>query len=119
VRDAGLAITVLCEAETNRWREVELGGTHTWSIAEYLAAMRDTAALPPAVSLRVPKAMARLVSHGCDLFRLTPFSFGHLELLRHDNVPQPNLLPMLLGRAPTPVARVPREPAAEPGQQPA
>jgi NADH dehydrogenase len=30
----------------------------------------------------------------------SPFSFGHWELLQHDNLPQPNRLTELLGRAP-------------------
>jgi NADH dehydrogenase len=54
----------------------------------------------------VPGLLARLVSHICDLAHFSPFSFGHLELLRRDNVPCPNALPRLLGREP--LAVVPR-----------
>jgi hypothetical protein len=39
----------------------------------------------------------------CDLFRFSPFSWGHWILLQRDNVPIPNALPALLGREPTPV----------------
>ena len=59
-------------------------------------------ALRPAIRVAVPAWIARIVSHLCDLAHFSPFSFGHLELLRRDNVPAPNLLPLLLGRAPTP-----------------
>ena len=106
VRDAGAAIAALCETDGGiEWREVEIGGNDAWSIADYLAAMRTAAALPPARRVRLPAWCARIASHLCDLLHLTPFSFGHLELLRRDNLPRPNRLPALLGRSPTPVAR--------------
>lgn len=111
VRDAGIAIAALCEVDdAPEWREVELGGTEAWSIAEYLAATRAAAALAPAQRAIVPAWCARLASHVFDLLHLTPFSFGHLELLRRDNLPRPNRLPALLGRAPTPVAQAQRRP---------
>ena len=44
----------------------------------------------------LPATAARIASHACDALHVTPFSFGHLELLRRDNVPSPNLLPQLL-----------------------
>jgi hypothetical protein len=34
------------------------------------------------------------------VLHITPFSFGHWELLGHDNCPRINRLPELLGRAP-------------------
>ena len=106
VRDAGVAIAALCETDGGiDWREVELGGNDAWSMADYLAATRAAAALSPARRMRVPAWCARIASHFCDLLHLTPFSFGHLELLRRDNLPRPNRLPALLGRSPTPVAR--------------
>jgi NADH dehydrogenase len=48
----------------------------------------------------VPALVARMVAHACDLLHVTPFSFGHLELMRHHNVPAFNMLPRLLERAP-------------------
>ena len=110
VRDLGEAIAVLCEARARpEWREVELGGSAQPTMGEYLASLRALHDDRPALRLPVPRVLARIASHLCDLLHLSPFSYGHLELLRRDNVPQENLLPMLLGRAPTPVGREPRE----------
>ena len=103
VGDLGEAIAVLTEKRDAReWREVELGGSVLRTLGEYLAALRP-ATLRPAVCIAVPAWIARIVSHVCDLAHFSPFSFGHLELLRRDNAPAHNLLPVLLGRAPTPV----------------
>ena len=101
VADLGEAIAVLCEKPASvAWREVEVGGAVAPAMAEYLAALR--AKRPVGAALRVPVApwLARIVSHVCDGLHFSPFSFGHLELLRRDNVPHPNRLPELLGRAP-------------------
>jgi uncharacterized protein YbjT (DUF2867 family) len=103
VRDLGEAVAILCEKRAApEWREVELGGSDLRTIGEYLAALRP-ADLRPAVRIAIPAWMARLVSHLCDLVHFSPFSFGHLELMRRDNAPCHNLLAALLGRAPTPV----------------
>ena len=119
VHDAGVAIAALCEArDAIEWREVDLGGNDAWSIADYLTAIRASAGFGPARRVRVPAWCARLASHLCDLFHLTPFSFGHLELLCRDNLPRPNRLPALLGRMPTPVARRQRPISAGPRPQP-
>ena len=54
------------------------------------------------------------------LLHLTPFSFGHWELLRRDNLPSRNALPELLGRAPHPVVPPPgHEPCQPPRAVPA
>jgi hypothetical protein len=82
--------------------EVELGGIASWTMAEYLKALRPES-FPPAKVVPVPNWLARAVSHLCDLVHFSPFSFGHFELLQHDNVPRHNLLPMLLGHSPTPI----------------
>jgi NADH dehydrogenase len=55
---------------------------------------------PPCARLRVPDCLCRMAAHACDLLHFSPFSFGHWELLQHDNLPQPNRLPELLGRTP-------------------
>lgn len=103
VHDLGEAVAVLCEKRpAPEWREVELGGMVLLTIGDYLAALRP-ADLSPAVRIAVPAWMARIASHLCDLAHFSPFSFGHLELMRRDNAPRHNLLPALLGRAPTPV----------------
>ena len=102
-RDLGDAIAILCDKPpTREWREVELGGSAWRSMGEYLAALRPPQ-LRRAPTITVPTWIARGVSHLCDVAHFSPFSFGHFELLRRDNVPRVNLLPTLLWRAPTPV----------------
>ena len=97
VTDLGEAIAALCEVEaSDEWRTVELGGCVAPTMAGYLRALRGK----PAMRVAVAPWMARLVSHLCDLAHFSPFSFGHLELLRRDNVPCRNALPRLLGREP-------------------
>jgi uncharacterized protein YbjT (DUF2867 family) len=106
VRDLGEAVATLCEArERPEWREVELGGSACPSMGEYLAALRAECSTHPALRVEVPALVARAVAHLCDLAHFSPFSYGHLELMRHDNVPRVNLLRELIGRAPTPVVR--------------
>jgi nucleoside-diphosphate-sugar epimerase len=100
VGELGEAIAVLCEKRDARnWREVELGGGLPRSIGDYLAALRP-GALPPAPRIAVPAWLARLASHLCDLVHFSPLSFGHVVLMRRDNVPSPNRLAELLGRPP-------------------
>jgi len=105
VCDLGEAVAVLCEKRAAPgWREVELGGSVLRTMGEYLVSLRP-GNLSPAVRIPVPAWVARVVSHLCDLAHFSPFSFGHLELMRWDNAPRHNLLPGLLGRMPTPVGR--------------
>jgi uncharacterized protein YbjT (DUF2867 family) len=109
VADLGEAIAILCEKPASpEWREVEVGGNAAPTMAEYLATLRVRHASRAAVRIPVPSWLARLVSHACDLVHFSPFSFGHFELLRRDNVPRPNLLPRLLGRESAPLALVGR-----------
>ena len=117
VRDLGEAIAVLCERGGDGRREVELGGSARRTMAEYLGALRAVQDGHPALRVAVPALLARLASHLCDLLHCSPFSYGHLELLRRDNLPRENMLPLLLGRAPTPVGRAlpERNPAYAPG----
>ena len=103
VRDLGEALAVLCERGGEGRREVELGGSAKRTMAEYLASMRALHEERPALRIPVPRFVARFVAHVCDLVHFSPFSFGHLELLRRDNLPKVNMLPALIGRAPTPV----------------
>jgi uncharacterized protein YbjT (DUF2867 family) len=101
VAELGEAIAVLCQTPASaEWREVELGGTTAPTMGEYLALLRARRSLRPALRVLVPAWLARIVSHLCDVARFSPFSYGHLELLRRDNVPRTNLLPRLLGREP-------------------
>jgi uncharacterized protein YbjT (DUF2867 family) len=114
VRDLGEAIAVLCERSgAGAWREVELGGIEHFTMAQLLAALRRRHTARPARSLAVPQWLARPASHLCDLLHWSPYSFGHLELMRQDNLPGLNRLPALLGRAPRPVG-IGTRPAAEP-----
>jgi NADH dehydrogenase len=106
IRDFGEAVAVLCGKPAGReWREVELGGSVLRTAGDYLAALRPVE-LAPAVRITVPAWIARVASHLCDVVHFSPLSFGHLELMRRDNAPRHNLLPALLGRAPTPVGSV-------------
>ena len=98
VGDAGFAIARLAELPGAGCREAELGGLERLTLAEHLAALR--ASPRPAYVVRIPALLARIASHACDALHFSPYSFGHLELLRRDNVPRPNLLPSLLGAPP-------------------
>ncbi|MBB1061295.1 NAD(P)H-binding protein [Marilutibacter spongiae] len=107
VRDLGEAIANLVQAPASAGmvREHELGGLHACTLAGHVAAMRRLHHAHPAMALTVPGWLARLASHACDLLHLTPFSYGHWELLRQDNCPRVNRLPALLGRPPRIVGR--------------
>ncbi len=106
VRDLGEALAALCEIPGDSLpREVELGGNARRTMAEYLGALRALHHGSPALRIPVPALLARLGSHLCDLLHFSPFSYGHLELMRRDNLPRENLLQALIGRAPTPIGR--------------
>jgi uncharacterized protein YbjT (DUF2867 family) len=107
VRDLGEALATLCERSGKDWREVELGGGSRRTMADYLDALRSVPegklAGHRALRIPVPAPLARLGSHICDLLHFSPYSYGHLELMRRDNMPRSNALAALLGRAPAPV----------------
>lgn len=104
VRDLAEAIAVLCEARGRAdWREVELGGSVRRTLAEHLDAIRERPDDHPALRLPVPNFIALAAASLCDVLHLTPYGVPALELLWRDNLPKVNLLPTLLGRAPTPV----------------
>ena len=100
VEDAACAIVRLCELRGGEFREADLGGLEWHTLAEHLADLRARSGRCGARVVRVPPLLARLASHVCDALHVSPFSFGHLELLRRDNVPRVNALPTLLGAAP-------------------
>ena len=81
-------------------RVAELGGLDAFTMANYLSALRRNRGLSPAHCATVPMPIARVASHLCDTLHVSPFSFGHLELMQSDNVPAINALPALLGHAP-------------------
>lgn len=110
VRDLGEALATLALGDGSRHggaREHDLGGLHARTLAEHLAAMRALRTARPALRIAVPDILARLAAHVCDLLHVTPFSFGHWELLQRDNRPAFNALPALLGRAPRTVGVAP------------
>jgi len=108
VGELGEALTALCttDAETlglDQSREFELGGEEHFLFRDYIFALRRTYTERPALCVPIPGLLARLGAHFCDLVHFSPFSFGHWELLRRDNVPADNRLPELLGRTPVSV----------------
>lgn len=103
--DLGEALARLCTApadalELERSREFDLGGTTTYAFSDYIRGLRRRYTDEPNLRVPVPGVLARLFAHFCDVIHFTPFSYGHWELLRRDNVPAENRLPELLGRAP-------------------
>ena len=102
--DLGEAFAVLASMPTlSKHREVELGGTHAYGYAEYLRELRTGYADSKALQLTVPNWLTRIGAHVCDGLHFSPFSYGHWILLQRDNIPSPNRLPELLGRAPYPI----------------
>jgi NADH dehydrogenase len=102
VRDLGEAIARLCEMPAVP-PLAEVGGSRAYTMVEYLNALRGAEGLAPAAHAAVPAWLARAASHACDALHFSPFSVGHWELMRRDNLPCPNALPGLLGRAPAAV----------------
>lgn len=104
VEDLGFAIAALCDLPAGfKSRIIEVGGSEPRTMSELLAALRALERSDPAFTVRVPTLLALLGSVLCDVAHFSPFSFGLLELMRRDNVPEDNLLPALLGRRPAPV----------------
>jgi uncharacterized protein YbjT (DUF2867 family) len=103
VGELGEALSTLCLADATQLnlassRDFELGGEQALPLADYLLALRRRLNSGRAVCVPLPGLLARVVAHMCDFLHATPFSFGHWELLRRDNVPAPNRLAELLGR---------------------
>jgi uncharacterized protein YbjT (DUF2867 family) len=87
------------------YRQANLGGERLFAYSEYLQLLRGVeVGRKPALQIPMPNWVMRIGAHFCDLFRFSPFSYGHWILLQRDNVPLPNALPQLLGSAPLPVA---------------
>ena len=103
--DVGEALARLCLADAQalrfeRSRVFELGGESAYPFKDYIRGLRARQKPGRALAIPIPGLLARLGAHLCDLVHFSPFSFGHWELLRKDNVPGENRLPELLGRAP-------------------
>lgn len=113
VGDAGRAIARLADLPGRDWREADLGGLDHRTLEAHLAALRGDR--PPPRVVRLPALAARIASHACDALHVSPFSFGHLELLRRDNVPARNRLTDLLDGEPRRIS-APRAAASAPGR---
>jgi nucleoside-diphosphate-sugar epimerase len=102
VHDLGAAIAALCACSRERLpKSVELGGETHYSLAQYMQALRAQSGA--ATLLPVPAWLVRCVAHVLDVLHLTPLSWGHVELLRRDNLPRPDdrlALRRWIGRAP-------------------
>lgn len=96
----GEAVANLC-LKSQKWPQIiELGGSETVTIADYLQLLRVRSGKQKALQLNAPKWLVRVASHMFDLLAITPLSFGHFELMQGNNVPAVNWLPNLLNRAP-------------------
>lgn len=106
--DLGEAFAVLARMpDLSAQREANLGGERLFAYRHYLQVLRGVehaeSPVKPAVQVLLPDWVSRVGAHLCDVFRFSPFSYGHWILLQRDNMPVPNALPKLLGRAPLPV----------------
>ena len=106
IEDLAQALVRLCVLDAkslnlSQSREFELGGDSAWPFEAYIRGLRRRYTQSKSLCIPIPGWMARLGAHVCDFFRVTPFSYGHWELLRRDNIPNPNRLPELLARRPT------------------
>jgi len=80
-------------------RIYELGGGQKMNVIDYLKLLRPNKI--PALVIKVPIVFARLFSHLLDLVHITPYSFGHYEMLKNNNMPTENRLCEILGRPAT------------------
>lgn len=99
VKDLGEAIAKIAlktdVPKTTADRIFELGGEQQMNVLEYLQDLKKGGAT---LTIKIPAWIARLTSHALDLLHLTPYSFGHYELLKFDNLPKAQQTTLLLGR---------------------
>jgi uncharacterized protein YbjT (DUF2867 family) len=101
VTELGEAIANLCTLKNrDDLREVDLGGPRCLSMSAYLRRLSAEIGRKPLATILIPHWVARPISHLLDVFHFSPMSFGHLELMTHDNVPSVNRLELLLARKP-------------------
>jgi dTDP-4-dehydrorhamnose reductase len=80
VVDLGEAVAnISLDEDMDKVAIVELGGEYVLSVAEYLQLLRKSVGLAPAIQLKLPAWLVRMVSHAFDLLDWTPLSFGHYE----------------------------------------
>jgi uncharacterized protein YbjT (DUF2867 family) len=70
--------------------EADLGGNEHFTIAQYLRALRVASGAKEALQIPIPATLVSLAAIVCDLLHVTPLSYGHVELLRADNIPARN-----------------------------
>ena len=107
--DLGEAFAVLAKLPgLGQHREVELGGIYSFGYAEYLRKLRASYKPARALQITLPNWLTRIGAHICDGLHFSPFSYGHWILLQRDNIPSPNRLPELLGKAPHAIGLLPQ-----------
>ena len=87
-------------AKDSKDRIYELG-SNSMRLFDYLATLNGG---QRRYQIRIPSSIARPISHLFDLLHITPFSFGHYELLQYNNCPVVDRLPEILGRPATLIA---------------
>jgi uncharacterized protein YbjT (DUF2867 family) len=91
INDFGKAMAALCLDSTGcQPVEIEMGGAATMTMRDYLLTLRRSNKKPPLIEIAVPGFLGRVVSHALDVLHLTPYSFGHHELMLRDNYPRIN-----------------------------
>lgn len=65
-------------------RIIEVGGENLFSIFDYLQHLRGK---PPALRVCIPASVSRCFARIFDFFHVTPYSYGHYEILKYDNYP--------------------------------
>lgn len=83
---------------------LEVGGAERFSLVDYLRRLRDPRRADPRI-VYLPNVLSRFAAHCCDVLHVTPYSWGHLELLRRDNVARRNGFAAAVGREPRVVSR--------------
>ena len=100
--DLGEAVAKIALLEKKEYAEknrvYELAGNQNVNVTQYLELLRPNK--KRVFTINVPAFVARVASHMLDILHLTPFSFGHYELLKHNNLPMVNRLEEILNRPP-------------------
>lgn len=65
-------------------RIVEVAGNNLFSVFGYLQHLRGK---PPLLRISLPATFSRCLARILDFFHLTPYSYGHYEILKYDNYP--------------------------------
>jgi len=113
VNDLGQAIASIAlrnrQEHSREQRVYELGGNQKVNVIDYLNLLRPNRIKTRALVIKIPAIVARLFAHLCDLVHVTPYSFGHYELLMNNNFPARNRLAEVLGRPATTIGRSDKE----------